>query len=334
MLQFLMASIICCDFEFMHVRTKNNTLVILTEELLNGKKHSPKEKVSVRKIGLAMTTGNATLGSEITVHRFVPNLLDDGLYTKEVCDKLQKELEEYRAEVINPESDIVVVWDKSGDNTFLDPKTEVVDLREIFQMLGILKFPQFCSRNEQSEQLGLKPVAKKLLSDFDFSKIDSNCQTQNWTNPTSDMMTYAKNDVVLLQELIAYAMRRCDCKSFMELLFDAQSHHVSIRKKNLKWFDLVRNKTFEKAGQLVKNNKDIPKEMRGSMLTEMQRKISENFKKFDKEQLYVAKNLVIVVYDFDHHTIIVHDNNEDDDFYDILHRQLVDIGEEDDDEFD
>lgn len=295
-----MQGVICCDFEFMHANATNGKLIILTDEMMK-KKSKSGQKLPVKKIAFVMTTGRVDeVDKRVTVKRFVSHS-SDGLFTEAVCDKMRKELEEYRATVIR-KNDIVVVWDKSGDKEFLDPENEIVDLREVFRHLKILRFPQFCSGlspEEQKREMGLKAVAQRFIQNCE--EVDSSCQTGNWNEPSEEMMKYAENDVVLLQKLIEYAKEKYECETFEELLRIAKENE-EVTKENLEWLQKTRSRAIFEANSIAKNREDLTKKERNDLLTDALHKIKENFAKVDMEQLYAATSAYFGVYFIGQHS--------------------------------
>lgn len=325
------ARIICCDFEFMHVNLEKNMLCVVTEKMKKKKKsQKPDDEKKTKKVPFVMSSGLAEgTNKEVFVKRFLSGLPSDAKnWTEEVCINLHRQLLDYRPTQIK-ENDIVVVWDKNGDKEFIDAKNEIVDLREIFRHLKLLKFPTFCSKLEPSEQkkeMGLKDVAKRFLTEY--KDVNCTCQTGDWNNPSNEMMDYAVNDVVLLQDLIEFAKARFGCKTFNELWMIAKENK-DIMDENIEWFEMTKQKAFAEAKEISKRRVDLSKQERGKMLEDANLKIGENFKKIDMEPLYNATSAFFAVYFIGEHSgqhILTMYDYEKEDCEELFLKQMIDIG--------
>lgn len=288
-----MSKVICCDFEFMQVDVVTRELFVFNGQTSKQmpKHSSPKPKREKEWVAFVMTTGQVdTDDTSVMVKQFLSGLKTKTGFTEEVCKRMSRDLCQYRETVIG-ENDIVVVWDKCGDQKFIDERNTIVDLRDVFRQLGILRFPQFCSSS--SMEMGLKAVASRFL--IDYKEVNCDCQTGNWNMPTDEMMDYASNDVVLLQKLIEFAKNKFGCKTFHELWKIARENE-EITKENLKWFNLTRDAAIAEATKMTKERKDLTGQDRNSMLKWHVQEITAKFKEVNMEKIFLARTAYFPVY--------------------------------------
>ena len=293
---------ICCDFEFMTIDLDAQKAIVVTENMKENKRKSRnEEKKRTTMVAFLMTSGPADQIGGVTTKRFIPLC---NKFTEEVITKMKKDLNEYRENIIK-DNEILIVWDTSGDRHFAGDH-KMVDLREVFRHLKLLKYPQCCHEDTES---GLKVVAKKFLEDFEEHK---NCQTDDWTNPSDEMLEYAHYDVVLLQKLILFAEEKFGCRTFQEL-FEIAEKNKKVLEMNLTSLEQTRLSAYDKIVKMLKQRTDIDGPTRNIMQTREQRKVTENFNRLDKKKLYAATSEYIVTYTVDpvtwEHTMII--NNDD-----------------------
>lgn len=324
-----MCRVICCDFEFMHVDAETRQLIVLKEKSSEQspkktpEQSPPKPKRKVICIAFVMTTGQVDAeDTSVQVGRFLSGLHTRSGFTDEVCERMTRNLHEYREKVIG-EDDIVVVWDKSGDEKFIHERNTVLDLRDVFRQLGLLRLPQFCSSS--STETGLKAVASRFLSDY--IEVNCKCQIGNWNIPTDEMMEYATNDVVLLQKLIEFAKKKFRCQTFHELWKIARENE-EIKQENLEWFKLTRDAAIAEATEITKERKDLTGQERHTMLIWHVQEITAKFKNVDMEQIHVARTACFPVYTVgqNQHRLVMYDFEKDYPCEMLFASQMMTIG--------
>lgn len=284
---------ICCDFEFMTIDLDAQKAIVVTENMKRnkGKKKSGdgNKKKRTSMVAFLMTSGPADQIDVVTTKQFIPSC---NIFTEEVIEEMKEELNKYRAKILKG-NEILIVWDTSGDKHFVGDHT-IVDLREVFRHLKLLKYQQCCPENNES---GLKVVAKKFLKDFEEHK---NCQTDDWTNPnlSDEMLKYASYDVVLLQKLILFAKEKFGCQTFQELFEIAEKNRI-VLEKNLMLLQQTRLRAYDEISRMVMQRKDLDVPERNELRANEQRKVTENFDKLDKKKQYAATSEYIVTYTVD-----------------------------------
>lgn len=272
--------IIFCDFEFMDCDIETNKIITR-----RGNKSKKTMKGKTEKIPFVMSYCN--FNDQVEIQVFVP--INCNLYTAQVRESMWNNMKEHRDKILK-DTDYVIVWDKKNDSLFLNDIPPIIDLREIFRHLGILRHQTFVPQTEQSGECGLKGVAKRLLN-REILDIDS--QKGDWSNPTDEMLEYAKNDVILLRDLTIYAMQLKGCNNFMELNELANKYNKIHLSNDNKLKNVQKNAILSKIRYMT--NDDLLKKgtEKDQVMKKLDKIISNDFKNFDRSQLYIPMELNI-----------------------------------------
>ena len=107
------------------------------------------------------------------------------------------------------------------------------------------------------------------------------------------MLEYAKNDVILLRDLTIYAMQLNRCTTFIEL-YEIANRYEKIHLLNNKKLKKIQDDTIISKIRYMTNNDLLKKgKEKDQLMKKLDKIISDDFKKFDRLQLYVSIELDI-----------------------------------------